>query len=145
MAQLVKYPTAMWDTWVQSLIAGGSPREGKGYPLQYSGLENSMDYIVHGGHKELAMIEWFSLHFFTSSTMEFFPSWASAVIDLPLMGASQGSFSQLKLRYGTIDVEGVYDFLSSVSLQKNLKQWMDQCYSPQMDQCYSPMLKFSFI
>ena len=25
-----------------------SPGEGKGYPLQYSGLENSMDYIVHG-------------------------------------------------------------------------------------------------
>ena len=24
-----------------------SPREGKGYLLQYSGLENSMDYIVH--------------------------------------------------------------------------------------------------
>ena len=27
---------------------GGSPGEGNGYPLQYSGLENSMDYIVHG-------------------------------------------------------------------------------------------------
>ena len=27
---------------------GISPGEGKGYPLQYSGLENSMDYIVHG-------------------------------------------------------------------------------------------------
>ena len=29
---------------------GRSPGEGKGYPLQYSGLENSMDciYIVHG-------------------------------------------------------------------------------------------------
>ena len=25
-----------------------SPGEGKGYPLQYSGLENSMDYRVHG-------------------------------------------------------------------------------------------------
>ena len=25
-----------------------SPGEGKGYPLQYSGLENSMDSIVHG-------------------------------------------------------------------------------------------------
>ena len=25
-----------------------SPGEGKGSPLQYSGLENSMDYIVHG-------------------------------------------------------------------------------------------------
>ena len=26
---------------------GRSPGEGKGYPLQYSGLENSMDYTVH--------------------------------------------------------------------------------------------------
>ena len=26
---------------------GISPREGKGYPLQYSGLENSMDCIVY--------------------------------------------------------------------------------------------------
>ena len=25
-----------------------SPGEGKGYPLQYSGLENSMDCIIHG-------------------------------------------------------------------------------------------------
>ena len=27
---------------------GRSPGEGKGYPLQYSGLKNSMDSIVHG-------------------------------------------------------------------------------------------------
>ena len=27
---------------------GISPGEGKGNPLQYSGLENSMDCIVHG-------------------------------------------------------------------------------------------------
>ena len=27
---------------------GRSPGEGNSYPLQYSGLENSMDYIVHG-------------------------------------------------------------------------------------------------
>ena len=27
---------------------GRYPGEEKGYPLQYSGLENSMDYIVHG-------------------------------------------------------------------------------------------------
>ena len=33
---------------------GRSPGEGKGYPLQYSGLENSMDCMVHGsiGHKK---------------------------------------------------------------------------------------------
>ena len=41
-----------------------SPGEGKGYPLQYSGLENSMDCIVHGVPKsELDMTEWLSLHF----------------------------------------------------------------------------------
>ena len=28
--------------------SGRSPGEGNGYPLQYSGLENSMDYTVHG-------------------------------------------------------------------------------------------------
>ena len=30
---------------------GRSPREGKGYPLQCSGLENSMGCIVHGTAK----------------------------------------------------------------------------------------------
>ena len=29
-------------------VLGGSPGERKGYPLQYSVLENSMDCIVHG-------------------------------------------------------------------------------------------------
>ena len=28
--------------------SGRSPGEGKGYPLQYFGLENSMDYTVPG-------------------------------------------------------------------------------------------------
>ena len=27
---------------------GRSPGEGKGHPLQYSGLENSLDCVVHG-------------------------------------------------------------------------------------------------
>ena len=30
---------------------GRSPGEKKGYPLQYSGLEKSMDYIVYGVSK----------------------------------------------------------------------------------------------
>ena len=33
---------------------GRSPEEGKGYPLQYSGMENSMDYTVHGVTKSLS-------------------------------------------------------------------------------------------
>ena len=42
---------------------GRSPGEGKGYPLQYSGLKNSMD-IVHGVTK-LDTTERFSLSLFT--------------------------------------------------------------------------------
>ena len=40
------------------LIAGlgRSPEEGKGYPLQYSGLENSMDCIVHGVTKSRSQL-----------------------------------------------------------------------------------------
>ena len=30
---------------------GRSPGEGKGYPFQYSGLENSMDCVVHGSQR----------------------------------------------------------------------------------------------
>ena len=45
---------------------GRSPGEGKGYPLQYSVLENSMDCIVHGVAKSQTRLSDFhftSLHF----------------------------------------------------------------------------------
>ena len=64
MAQLVKNPPAMWKIWVQSLGWGDSPGEGKGYPLQYSGLEDSMDCVVHGVAKNQAQLNDF--HFFFS-------------------------------------------------------------------------------
>ena len=37
---------------------GRSPGEGKCYPLQYSGLENSMDCIVHGFTKSRTRLPW---------------------------------------------------------------------------------------
>ena len=40
---------------------GRSPGEGKGYPLQYSGLENSMDCIVHGVAKSQTRLSDFHL------------------------------------------------------------------------------------
>ena len=61
VAQLVKNPRAMRETWVQSLGWEDSPGEEKGYPLQYSGLENSMDYAVHGVAKNRTQTEWLSL------------------------------------------------------------------------------------
>ena len=42
---------------------GRSPGEGKGYPLQYSDLENSMDYIVHGVPKSWTQLSDFHFHF----------------------------------------------------------------------------------
>ena len=42
---------------------GRSPGEGKGYPLQYSCLENSMDSIVHGITKSQTGLSDFHFHF----------------------------------------------------------------------------------
>ena len=49
---------------------GRSPGEGKGYPLQYSCLENSMDCIVHGISKSWTWLSDFhftSLYFITQT------------------------------------------------------------------------------
>ena len=43
---------------------GRSPGEGKGYLLQYSGLENSMDCIIHGVAKSQTQLNDFHLDFF---------------------------------------------------------------------------------
>ena len=41
---------------------GRSPGEGKGHPLQYSGLENSMDCVVHGVTKSWTWLSDFYSH-----------------------------------------------------------------------------------
>ena len=61
MAQLVKNLPTMRETGSIPGL-GQSPGEGKGYLLQYSGLENSMGSMglhgeVHGGHKESDITE----------------------------------------------------------------------------------------
>ena len=43
---------------------GRSPGEGKGYPLHYSGLENSMDCIVHGISKSRTWLSDFHFPFY---------------------------------------------------------------------------------
>ena len=42
---------------------GRAPGDGKGYPLQYSGLENSIDCIVHGVAKSCTGLSNFHFHF----------------------------------------------------------------------------------
>ena len=61
MAQLVKNPPAGDLGSIPGLER--SPREGKGYPLQYPGLENSMNCIVHGVAKSQTQLSDFHSHF----------------------------------------------------------------------------------
>ena len=65
MAQLVKNPSALWETWVQSLGSisglGRFPGGGNGCPLQYSGLENSLDCIVLGSQSRTGPTDCHSL------------------------------------------------------------------------------------
>ena len=51
-------------------VLGRSPGEGKGYPLQYSDLENSMDCIVHGVAKSWKQLSHF--HFAKPIAVLFF-------------------------------------------------------------------------
>ena len=44
---------------------GKSPGEEKGYPLQYSGLENSMDHTVNGVTKSRTRLSDFHFHLFS--------------------------------------------------------------------------------
>ena len=63
---VVKYPLAnAGDTRDAGLIPGlgRPPRKGNNYPLQYSGLENSTNCIVHGNQKELDTAEQLSVFF----------------------------------------------------------------------------------
>ena len=63
VAQLVNNPSATQETWVRSLGLGRSLGEGKGYTLQYSGLENFMDCIVYGVAKSQTELNDFHFHF----------------------------------------------------------------------------------
>ena len=62
IAQLVKNLPAMQETPVQLQDWEDSPGEGKGYPLQDSGLENSVDYTVHGVAKSQTQLSDFHFH-----------------------------------------------------------------------------------
>ena len=51
---------------------GRSPGEGKGYPLQYSGLESTMDCTVHGVAKSCTRLSGF--HFILTIAYKIVPN-----------------------------------------------------------------------
>ena len=65
MAQLEKNLPEMWETWDLIPGLGRSPGGGHGNPLWYSGLENSMNCVVHGvteSRTQLSNFHFTSLH-----------------------------------------------------------------------------------
>ena len=56
IAQLVKNPPAMWETWVRSLRWEDPREKGKGTHSSILAWRTSWT-TVHGGHKELDMTE----------------------------------------------------------------------------------------
>ena len=59
VAQLVKNPPCSVGDLGSIPGFERSSEEGKGYPLQYSGLKNSMDWIVHGVTKSQTQLSGF--------------------------------------------------------------------------------------
>ena len=86
---------------------GKSPGEGKGYSLQYSGLENSMDYIVHGHH-------WVTFTFnFFQFLMTAMSSYATRIFFLY-------SYLLIQKGYGSWILEELSLLLSSFLTQRHL-------------------------
>ena len=71
-----------------SLVLGTSPGEGKEYPLQYSGLENSMNCIAHGAAKSRTWL--IDFHSLTHSVQSLSHVWLFAT---PQSAARQASLS----------------------------------------------------
>ena len=63
---------------------GRSPGEGKGYPLQYSGLENSMDCIVHGVAKSRIQLSDFHLLAAAAKSLQSCPTLCNPINGSPL-------------------------------------------------------------
>ena len=63
MAQLVKNPPAMWETWVQFLGWEEPLEKGKATHSSILVWRIPMDCIVHGSHKDLDMTEQLSPYF----------------------------------------------------------------------------------
>ena len=63
VAQLVKNPAAMRETWVRFLGQEDPLEKGKATHLQYSGLENSINCTVHGVTKSQTQLSDFYFHF----------------------------------------------------------------------------------
>ena len=76
---------------------GRSHGEGKGYPLQYSGLENSMDCIVHGAAKSQTQLNDF--HFLLGNLDLIFNIYTIPILKLVYKTQYLALFKCLSVKY----------------------------------------------
>ena len=102
---------------------GRSPGEGKGYPLQHSGLENSTDCIVHGVAKSRTRLSNFT-----------FMSLSVLFLTLSIIILRLSHYSFLWLSSILWYICGTTIFLSSHNLLMNI--WLCLVWAVTMKSCY---------
>ena len=94
----------MRETWVRSLVwEARSPGEGKGYPLQYSGLENSIELYSPWGRKESDKMEQLSFDFPGGSEGKVSVCNAGDLGLIPGSGRSPGEGNGNPLQYSCLE------------------------------------------
>ena len=85
-------------------IPGLSPGEGKGYPLQYSGLKNSMEYLVHEVEKSQTQLSDFFLKGFANGSVgKEFTCNAGEPSSILGLGRSPGEGNGYSLQYSCLE------------------------------------------
>ena len=128
---------SMWASLVAQMVTnappilglGRSPGEGNGDPLQYSGLENSMDCIVPGVAKSRTQLSDFRLHFHFQSLVASQGVWLDRMVrdlgpirdlgPLEAAGALQGVgklYPQTKTRHTCTQTHRSAGFISNYIL-----------------------------
>ena len=95
---------------------GRSPGEGKGCPLQYSGLENSMDCIVHGVAKSWTQLSDFHSFFgfvcvwvcVCVCVYVFSPSHSLFWLGINLLPKPQGSCTRISVYYSLMHSRSIW-------------------------------------
>ena len=113
VAQLVKNPPAKAGDLGSVPGLGRSPEEGKGYPLQYSGLENSMDYIVHRVTKSWTQLSDFHFHYpYERVIIKWNNACARYILYIQQMANIRSDFEMIEV-VDRVDEKGTFELANS--------------------------------
>ena len=109
---------------------GQTPRKGRGYPLQYSGLENSMNSIGHGVRLLIIIFTGFSLivlkHFFCTINFDLFQLYSSMICDNVINLCNY--HNDQNLVYSTPGF-GTHNFSGVLAIYSFLHPWSQQWHA----------------